>query len=98
MAKEDAARFLQDVQVKRELQEKIVPAFDMEEGRWDEKQLVSIAGENGYQFDYQDIEAASKELRIPDELPEEALDTIAGGGCSSSSCITCCCSCCCSCT
>lgn len=97
MSQANAVRFLEDVQTNKDLQMKLIPAFDMEMGAWDAEKLKELSAENGYDFTYDELKSASKDI-VPDELSDETLETIAGGGCSSSSCVTCCCSCCCCCT
>ena len=93
MSQKTAQSFLKDLEGDQKLQNKIVPAFDMERGEWKYEQVVSLAAEEGYSFSMDDLKGAAQEIYGTDELSEAQLEMISGGGCCCSCCIVCCCCC-----
>ena len=89
---ETAVQFLKDIEANPELQNKVLPAFDYENGQWKTDEVVEIASANGHDFTGDDLATASNDL-YGGELSDEQLEMVSGGKCCCS-CIFCCCCCC----
>ncbi len=89
---ESAMDFLKAVEANPEMQSKVLPAFDYENGQWKTDEVIQIAGESGYNFSADDLSKASNAL-YKGELSDDQLELVSGGKCCCS-CVFCCCCCC----